>query len=146
MRFGSWVRKVWSWFRRPHPSVVQGEFHYGGHNAPALELRPFDELRDPDVAKRIAAELTQLELSRRGSAKWVMHHVYEYDGGFITPDGRTLRDDALPPLDEVLGDESSVWFADFRKWPQREFRQAIQEKVLPRIQWIDAALRAARFR
>ncbi|MBV2147687.1 hypothetical protein KRZ98_05225 [Sphingobium sp. AS12] len=142
MRFHLWLWTVRGWFSSARASGRRLFRLITLSRLPPVQLLPVEHFKSPEAAKALAEKVARMELSRRGSLKLIEDRISRYEPGFLNPDGSPVDAADVPDFSVIVGDDTGKWLGDFRTWPAREFRQAIQDKIAHRLQWIDAALRA----
>ncbi len=104
-----------------------------------LYLPTDEELGRRAYIRQLARDLREVPVSRRKFLDWVADEIYAADGRYVDMGGNPV---SIGDPAEPLPPDEGKWTADFMKWADREPKQAIQKKVIPRIRSL-AMARAA---
>lgn len=127
---------------------------------PSYEWSPFDPEKKPRTflqiptdeqlmtlayARSLASEVRELGINRRHFYDWVADEIYGFQGLYIGADGKPVDPDKLPETEASFHLEER-WVDDFFSWADREPKQAIQRKIVPRLRLVAMARDAFRNR
>lgn len=111
-----------------------------GGEKPRIMIPENDVLLRPATTARLAIALRAKGLSRRAFPIFILDMLYDFKGEISYADGTPFCRCAVD-VDAAFNDEGSMrWLHDFMEFADRDPKQNMQERVLPRLQLIFLAL------
>ncbi|AJP71693.1 hypothetical protein TS85_07710 [Sphingomonas hengshuiensis] len=95
--------------------------------------------------RRLARDVRDLGINRRHFYDWVADEIYGFQGLYMTFDGKMIDPEDLPETEAAFIEEER-WVDGFYELADREPKQAVQKKVIPRLRLIAMAYDAYRSR